>query len=92
MFDQTGNPRELGFRDALMKDPGLPVDEKLFFEGDLRPETGRQSYNHYVTYPFPPTAVFVCNDMMAIGVIKGAVEKGYRSRMIWRLLVMTILN
>ncbi|MDV2682897.1 LacI family DNA-binding transcriptional regulator [Alkalihalophilus lindianensis] len=41
-------------------------------------ENGRSCFNQLFnrTNPSPPTAIFACNDQLAIGVIQGAKEKG----------------
>ncbi|MCJ7626465.1 MAG: LacI family transcriptional regulator [Anaerolineaceae bacterium] len=76
MFDQLGNQREKGYRIAL-QEANIPVDENLIIEGDFRPETGRWAIQSLLALSEPPTAIFVCNDMMAFGVLKGAAESGY---------------
>ena len=67
--------RVVGYRTALL-DAGLPVDENLIEQGDFHPESGRQATIHLLCLPEPPTALFVCNDLMAIGALCAAAEVG----------------
>ena len=52
-----------------LQDAGLPIDEALIVQGDFRPQSGYSGMNTLLKLPDPPTAVFACNDMMAIGAM-----------------------
>jgi LacI family transcriptional regulator len=59
-----------GYKHAL-EDAGISVDEILIRPGDFRYESGETCMLELLKTPNPPTAVFVCNDMMALGAIRG---------------------
>jgi len=65
--------RVAGYRQVL-EEFGLPVDERLIVKGDFQYETGCRAMHSLLTLDNPPTAVFACNDMMAIGAIWEAFE------------------
>lgn len=60
-----------GFRKAL-SEAGLPVDEALILRGDYRYQSGERCMHELHLLGRPFSAIFVCNDMMAIGAIKAA--------------------
>jgi LacI family transcriptional regulator len=64
-----------GYKHAL-KDAGIPIDESLIRQGDFRYESGEICMRDLLNNPEPPTAVFVCNDMMALGAIRAIQEYG----------------
>ncbi|GAB4420492.1 MAG: LacI family DNA-binding transcriptional regulator [Anaerolineae bacterium] len=69
--------RLLGYERAL-EEAGLAVDEALRQDGDFTPESGRRAMRALLALPDPPTAVFACNDLMALGAIDAALSLGRR--------------
>jgi LacI family transcriptional regulator len=69
--------RVTGYREAL-KDYGITPDERLVLRGDYHPESGFQSATFLFNLPEPPTAIFACNDLMALGVLRAAATFGRR--------------
>jgi LacI family transcriptional regulator len=67
--------RVTGYRQA-MKDAGLTFDPKLETSGDFHSETGYQATRTLLQLSSPPTAIFACNDLMAIGALKAVREAG----------------
>lgn len=67
--------RVRGYRQALAGSD-IPVDETLIVKGDFHYEGGYQKTRQLLAMDSPPTAIFACNDLMAVGVISGAVELG----------------
>ena len=65
--------RVTGYRNALHA-AGLVVDESLIRRGDFHPRAGHAAALSLFDHPDSPTALFVCNDMMAIGVLAAAAE------------------
>jgi LacI family transcriptional regulator len=66
-----------GYRQALA-DAALLYPEELVYNGDFRPPSGMAAFRQLFSLPDPPTSIFACNDMMAIGVLRAAVEAGVR--------------
>jgi len=67
--------RMTGYRQALMEHH-IPVEESLIVEGDFQYESGYRAANRLLTADSPPSAIFACNDLMAIGAISAVVESG----------------
>jgi LacI family transcriptional regulator len=61
-----------------MAERGLRLDESLILPGDFTIQAGLRGMETLLDRPSPPTAVFVLNDMMAIGAISTARRKGCR--------------
>lgn len=64
-----------GYKHAL-KDAGIPINESLICQGNFRYESGKKCMQDLLNNPEPPTAVFVCNDMMALGAFRAIHEIG----------------
>jgi LacI family transcriptional regulator len=67
--------RSDGYRQAI-QDAGLTVDETLVIEGDFQYVGGYKATKRLLALDNPPTAVFACNDLMAIGAISAVVSAG----------------
>ena len=55
---------------------GLPVDTTLITEGDLTQRAGREDGGQLLDRVNPPTAIVACNDLMALGAMGAAQERG----------------
>ena len=64
-----------GFRAAL-QEAGVDVDEELIRMGTFRFESGEAEMKYLMNLPDPPTAVFTCNDVMALGAMKAIQSAG----------------
>jgi len=64
-----------GYTEALTA-KGITLDPQLIIQGDFHPESGYLACRKWLSMPEPPTAVFACNDLMAMGVIKAANSLG----------------
>ena len=70
---EFGAKRRLqGYKTALSEE-GIPLDESMIFEGNYHLESGYQGASYLIKKGV--TAIFACNDMMAIGVNRFATEK-----------------
>lgn len=69
--------RVTGYQDVL-RENGLAVDENLIVWGDFQYESGYRAANELLDLAEPPTAVFACNDLMAVGCISAATARGRR--------------
>jgi len=67
--------REEGYRQAL-KDAKIPVDERYIINGNFDAESGYTEVKNLMSASQPPTAILACNDLNAMGIIRGAVELG----------------
>lgn len=68
------NKRLEGYRQAL-EEHDIPLSEELVVHGDFRCLGGYQAMGELLALDEPPTAVFACNDLMAIGAICAASQK-----------------
>lgn len=69
--------RVRGYRSA-MQDSGLEVDEELVAAGNFDSESGLKCARQLLDVKTPPTAIFACNDLMAIGAVRAVSENGLR--------------
>ena len=74
---QTAAERLQGYREAL-KEEGLPIRSELIREGDFRIESGYTLGRELLAGSDRPSAVFVCNDMMSLGLLRAIAELGLR--------------
>ena len=64
-----------GYKKALME-ASLEIDEKLILMGDFQFEGGYKYAKKLLRMKRIPTAIFACNDLMAIGAICAIKEEG----------------
>ncbi|HET9596081.1 MAG TPA: LacI family DNA-binding transcriptional regulator [Anaeromyxobacteraceae bacterium] len=69
--------RVAGYRDAL-READLPLDPALLVHGDFRPAGAAAAARALLASARPPSAVFACNDLMALGVLSAAAAAGRR--------------
>jgi LacI family transcriptional regulator len=69
--------RVTGYIQAL-EQAGLAVDQNLIMSGDFHPGSGQEAATRLLAMQNPPTAIFACNDLMAIGVLRAGMELGWR--------------
>lgn len=73
----TAKTRYEGFVHA-MQEAGLTINPNWVMEGFFEPEDGYECMNKILRQDTLPTAVFCCNDVMALGAISAISEKGLR--------------
>jgi LacI family transcriptional regulator len=66
-----------GYRQAL-EEAGIPFDPSWVVEGDFQYQAGYASARKLFSAQKTPTAIFACNDLMAIGIYRCAHERGMR--------------
>lgn len=71
----SGGNRLAGYITALAA-AGIPFRPELVAESDFTEPGGRQAVAQLLELTPPPTAIFACNDLMAIGAMNGARERG----------------
>jgi LacI family transcriptional regulator len=67
--------RLAGYRQAL-EESELIYDEELVVVGNLTEEDGYQAAHRLLSLSNPPTAIAVANDLMALGAMRAAHERG----------------
>ena len=73
----AGARRHKGYELALQA-ANLDMLSGYIQVGDWSPESGYKAMQQLLELPTPPTAVFVANDMMAIGAMEAIKQKGLR--------------
>ncbi|WP_169797589.1 catabolite control protein A [Neobacillus fumarioli] len=66
-----------GYKRAL-SDANIPFNEELIIEGDYTYDSGLEAFEKILDLSVKPTAIFVDSDEMALGVVHGAEDKGYK--------------
>jgi len=74
---QTARERFQGYTEALKK-AGIPIKSELIREGDFRLESGQALGRELLASGDRPSAVFVSNNMMALGTLRAMEELGLR--------------
>jgi LacI family transcriptional regulator len=69
--------RVTGYSDAI-KEINLELEETLLLRGDFHVPSGLEAATRLLQRDPRPTALFVCNDMMAIGALHAAAKLGLR--------------
>ncbi len=74
---QTAQERLRGYELAL-EECGIPVSRELVFEGDFRREAGYRLGKEILLKRTRPSAIFVCNGVMTLGVLQAFEEMKVR--------------
>jgi len=74
---QTGLERLRGYEEAL-RESDIEIDRSLVLQGDFRDESGYRLGKELLQRQAKPTAIFVCNGVMTLGVLKAFEELGVR--------------
>ncbi|HEX2981538.1 MAG TPA: LacI family DNA-binding transcriptional regulator [Anaerolineaceae bacterium] len=67
--------RVRGFYQAMAQ-AGLPVNAEYVIEGDFLFQSGETALQKLMALPEPPSALFACNDMMALGALQALGKLG----------------
>ena len=73
----SSSRRLTGYKQALQS-VNLMIEPSLILNGDFHPESGLELGRAMLSRTDAPTAIFACNDLMAIGVLRAATELGLR--------------
>jgi DNA-binding LacI/PurR family transcriptional regulator len=73
----AGARRRQAFAKAL-HDAGLATPAAYLQMGDWSPDSGEAAMAALLALDVPPTAVFACNDLMALGAMEAAARRGLR--------------
>lgn len=74
---QTGRERLRGYEEAL-READIPAEQGRILEGDFRHDSGYRLGKQIIEQPARPTAIFVCNGVMTLGVLKAFEELNVR--------------
>jgi LacI family transcriptional regulator len=66
-----------GYQKAL-EGAGIPYNDELVVEGDYTYDSGLEAFDRLLEAENRPTAILVGSDEMALGVVHGAEDKGYK--------------
>ena len=69
--------RIIGYQKA-MRDAGIPIDDNLIVRTNFQFEGGHSAAQQLLSRDNRPTAIFACNDLMAIGAMRAASDLGLR--------------
>ncbi|RME99784.1 MAG: LacI family transcriptional regulator [Chloroflexi bacterium] len=69
--------RVTGCRQALAA-ANIPLPESHILKGDFQFQSGYEAARRMLSAAEPPTAIFACNDLMAVGAVSAAIERGLR--------------
>lgn len=75
--DMPPGPARLRGYERAMTDAGLEIEPGFVQKVEFTTEGGRRAMAAFLQQPNPPSAVFACNSLMAIGAIQVAQEQGY---------------
>lgn len=70
----SSEDRIRGYRHAL-EQAGLPIEDRYILESDFTIQGGRRAAEMLLSEENPPTAIFACNDLLAIGAIQAAGDR-----------------
>jgi LacI family transcriptional regulator/LacI family repressor for deo operon, udp, cdd, tsx, nupC, and nupG len=73
----TSRERRRGYLDALAAH-GIASRKELMRAGDFKQESGRILTNELLDLRKPPTALFVCNNLMTVGALGALHQRGVR--------------
>ncbi|WP_331436842.1 substrate-binding domain-containing protein [Gordoniibacillus kamchatkensis] len=73
----SSRERIRGYRHAL-EEAGIPCDDELVLVSDYTVDGGKRCMAKLLEQPAPPSAVFACNDLLAIGAVQAVREAGSR--------------
>lgn len=73
----TSRERRRGYLDALAAG-GIAPRKDLMRAGDFKQESGRILANELLDLRKPPTALFVCNNLMTVGALAALHQRGVR--------------
>jgi LacI family transcriptional regulator/LacI family repressor for deo operon, udp, cdd, tsx, nupC, and nupG len=72
----SSKDRECGYRKAL-EDNGINYREDYVYRGNYDYSNGAEAFNKFMHLKDPPTAIFCVSDVLAFGIAKQAVKRGY---------------
>ena len=78
LSDSISSMRRLNAYRAMLQEFGLEQPEGYIQQGDFTFESGVACARTLMALPVPPTVIMTANDMMALGIVSGAIDMGLR--------------
>lgn len=69
--------REKGYLRALAEN-NIPYREEYIYRGTYDYDNGEKALDYFMSLPDPPTAIFCMSDLLAAGVVKRALNRGFK--------------
>lgn len=73
---RSSHDREKGYRKALGEN-GISLGEEYIYRGTYDFSHGILAFEHFMSLPEPPSAIFCISDILAASVVKKAISEGY---------------
>lgn len=78
LADSFSSERRLHAFESMLKEHEIDLPEMFIQHGDFTFESGVACVHKLMALPHPPTAIMTANDLMALGIVFGALEMGLR--------------
>lgn len=78
LHEPINRERKLAGYKRALTEAGLSIKEELVVEGDYTYDSGIEAFEKLLESEPKPTAIFSGSDEMALGIIHGAEDKGYK--------------
>jgi LacI family transcriptional regulator len=78
MHEPINEKKKLAGYKRALTEAGLEFNEELIVEGDYTYDSGIEAFEKLMELETKPTAIFVGADEMALGVVHGAQDQGYK--------------
>lgn len=72
----SSDARLEGYRQALNRN-GIAYQEEFVYQGNFQYKSGFEAAEKLLSKDNKPSAIFACNDLMAVGVVSNALERGF---------------
>ncbi|MBP1560804.1 MAG: LacI family DNA-binding transcriptional regulator [Oscillospiraceae bacterium] len=72
----SAEDRETGYKRALKK-YNIEYKDEYVYRGTYDFIHGKKAFDYFMSLPEPPTAIFCISDLLAVGTIKEALNRGY---------------
>lgn len=78
LHEPVNKERKLAGYKRALTEAGIPYNEELVVEGDYTYDSGIEAFEKLLEAKVKPTAIYSGSDEMALGIVHGAEDKGYK--------------
>lgn len=78
LYEPKNSQKKLKGYQRALQESGVEYNEELVFEGDYTYDSGIEAIEKLLEISDRPTAILVGSDEMALGVVHGAEDRGYK--------------